>query len=148
MTRSNQEPAESLVFVLTRAARLMRDRYEAALKSEDLGLTPGEAKTLSIADRLQGAMQADIAAELGIQPMSLVNYLDKLEARGLIMRVSAVHDRRVRLVHLTELAKPQLRRVRGLFDKTRASAMSNFTEVEIATLHNLLSRLCADMSEE
>lgn len=146
MTRTPPDPSDALAFILMQAARLMRDRYEAALRSADLELTPGEAKTLAVADRLRGAMQAEIAAALGIEPMSLVNYLDKLEARGLVQRTPAAHDRRVKLVHLTEHARPQLKRVRSLFEKTRASAMRNFSEREIATLHELLSRLCADLA--
>lgn len=145
--KATAAPSDSLTFVLTQAARLMQDRYERALRSADLALTPGEAKTLAVADRLQGAMQAEIAAALGIEPMSLVNYLDKLEARGLIKRTPATHDRRIKLVHLTERAKPQLKQVRSLFEDTRVSAMRNFSEKEIATLHALLSRLCVDIKE-
>lgn len=96
---SNPDPMDdSFGFVLATAARLMRDRFECALREADLDITPGEARTLALADRLNGPRQTELASALGIEPMSLVGYLDSLEKRELIERSADPRDRRVKLI--------------------------------------------------
>lgn len=143
---SNPDPMDdSFGFVLATAARLMRDRFECALREADLDITPGEARTLALADRLNGPRQTELASALGIEPMSLVGYLDSLEKRELIERSADPRDRRVKLIFLTEKAKPELRRIRQIFQRTRQSAMRNFSETELTSLQSLLARLSNDL---
>ncbi|WP_213992356.1 MarR family transcriptional regulator [Sodalis sp. dw_96] len=136
---------DSFVFMLVTAARLMGDLMEAALRNTDLGITPGEARTLAVADRLGGVRQAELAAAMSIEPMTLVNHLDRLEKFDLIQRKTDPHDRRIKLVYLTANAKPKLRQIRQIFEETRKSAMYNFSETELASFQLLVNRLCEDL---
>ena len=118
---------------------------EAALRNTDLGIKPGEARTLAIADRLGGVRQAELAAAMSIEPMTLVNHLDRLEKLDLIQRKPDPHDRRIKLVYLTEKAKPKLSQIRQLFEETRKAAMHNFSETELTSFQFLVKRLCDDL---
>ncbi|EPB9494631.1 MarR family transcriptional regulator [Pseudomonas aeruginosa] len=77
--------------------------------------------------------------------MSLVNALDQLEKRGLIQRELDPGDRRIKLVRLTEEAKPELKKIRLIFEAARKSAMRNFSPDERNQLHSLLLRLSHDL---
>lgn len=148
MSPATQAPSDSSIpFLLVTSARLMRDRLESALRAASLDLTPGEARTLSMADRLGAVRQAELAAALGIEPMSLVNHLDRLEQRGLIERRPDPSDRRGKLTTLTEKAKPELRKIRQIFEEARRSAMCSFSAHDLATLQSLLQRLCQDLMQ-
>ncbi len=135
----------SLALLLVTGARLMRDRMEAALRVARLEITPGEARALAMADRLGPAKQSELAAALGIEPMSLVKQLDRLENRGLVQRKTDARDRRVKLVCLTEKAGSELRRIRQIFEAARRTAMRNFSASDAAALQSLLQRLCSDL---
>lgn len=139
---------EAFSFLLVTATRLMRARMEAALHAADLEVTTGEARALSMADRLGPVRQIELAANLGIEPMSLVPHLDRLEKAGLIRREPAPDDRRSKLTYLTPAAQSQLKKIRKVFDQTRKEVMRNFSSAELATFQLFLQRLCQDLMDD
>ena len=88
--------------MLLRAARLLEDRLERALEEVDLTLSQfavisslvksGEAQTLS-----------DLAAHVRCVRSNMTQLVDRLEAEGLVKRISDASDRRVVRAQLTEL---------------------------------------------
>jgi DNA-binding MarR family transcriptional regulator len=136
---------DSLGFLLVTAARLLRVRMESALQAADLSITTSEARTLAMAQRLGAVRQAELAASLGIEPMSLVNHLDRLEKAGLIQRVPDPTDRRGKLVRLTRAAQPLLKQIRQVLDDARDAAMQGFSPSDLAAFQSHLQRLCHDL---
>jgi len=132
-------------FLLATTARLMRQRFEAALAATDLDLTPGEGRTLAMADKLGPVRQTELAAALAIEPMSLVAHLDRLEARGMVERRPDPDDRRSKRVHLTARARPALRRILRVLGQAREQAMHDFSEAEKAQFHQFMQRLCRNL---
>lgn len=139
---------DSFAFMLVTAARLLRVRLEAALSEAQLDLTTSEARTLAMADRLGPVRQAELAAGLGIEPMSLVHHLDRLEKAGLIRREPDPNDRRSKLAHLTSAAQPQLKRIRLVLNQAREEALRQFSSAELAAFQSYLQRLCRDLMDE
>jgi DNA-binding MarR family transcriptional regulator len=88
--------------MLLRAAHLLEDRLGRALEEVDLTLSQfavisalvnsGEAQTLS-----------DLAAQVRCVRSNMTQLVDRLEAEGLVRRVSDVSDRRVVRAQLTAL---------------------------------------------
>src|SRR3712207_1267888 len=93
---------EPLGFLLVDVTRLLRDRIDHALEQAGLSITPGEARALVYVSRLAPLQQRELAAQMSIEPMTLVRYLDRLEERGLIRRDTDPADRRAKLVTLTQ----------------------------------------------
>jgi len=139
---------DSLGFLLVTAARLLRGRMESALQMADLNVTTSEARTLTMAQRLGAVRQTELAASLGIEPMSLVSHLDRLEKAGLIRRVPDPSDRRSKLVRLTREAQPQLKQIRQVLDGARGAAMQDFSSAELANFQSYLQRLCHDLMSD
>lgn len=135
-------------FALIDAARLMRAHFDRAMTGADLDLTPGEARTLVYASHYPGARTAALAASMGVEPMTLIGFLDRLEARGLIARICDPTDRRARTVHLTPQAEPLLNRVAAFFTTTRTALLSDFTADEQAAAKGFLLRLRARLLDE
>jgi DNA-binding MarR family transcriptional regulator len=134
-------PDDALGFLLVTAARLLRQRFEAALAGADLDMTPGEARALAMADRLGPVRQNELAAALSIEPMSLVAHLDRLEARGLLERRPDPDDRRSKRVHLTAPARTQLKRIQRVLGQARLDAVQGFSAAEAERFHEYLERL-------
>ena len=137
---------DAIGFQLVTVARLMRQRFEAALADAELNMTPGEARTLMMADRLGAVRQNELAAALSIEPMSLVAHLDKLEASGMIERQPDPADRRSKRVHVTALARPQLKRIARVLNQAREGTMQDFSSEDTARLHDYLQRMCRNLT--
>ncbi|OCO99693.1 MULTISPECIES: MarR family transcriptional regulator [unclassified Ensifer] len=100
--------SETIGMLLTDVSRLLRGAFDRKVNAMDLGITPGEARTLIQVALTEGIKQAEIATRMGIEPMTLSAYLDRLEATGLVARVPDPADRRAKNVVITEKAGPLL----------------------------------------
>ena len=142
----NQTTDDAIGFQLVTVARLLRQRFEAALAEADLNMTPGEARTLLMADRHGALRQNELAAALSIEPMSLVAHLDRLEASGMVERQPDPDDRRSKRVHVTALARPQLKRIARVLNQAREGTMKDFSSEDTARLHDYLQRMSRNLS--
>jgi len=113
---------DPLGFVLVDVARLLRRRFEKALENAGLGLTVAEARTLAFVSRRPGLRQSTLAEELCVEPMTLVGFLDRLEAAGLVERIPDPADRRAKLIRLTPSAANIVRRIRAIGKAVREDA--------------------------
>lgn len=99
---------ETLGFLIADVSRLMRAEFDRRTSDSGMGLTPGEARTLSHAARAGAVRQTVLAERMGLEAMTLSVYVDRLEARGLVRRMPDPTDRRAKLVCTTEAAKAVL----------------------------------------
>jgi MarR family transcriptional regulator for hemolysin len=115
---------DSLGFMMTETARLLRAAFERRIVESGLELTPAEARTLVHVSASEGARQNVIAERMGVEPMTVCAYLDRLERLGLIQRLPDPKDRRAKNVRTTDEADRILLRVREqtavLFDEIQA----------------------------
>ncbi len=93
---------DALGFLLTDGARLLRAAFEKRIADAGLNITPGEARTLIQVAAAHGSRQLDIAQRMGVEPMTVCTFLDKLQAEGLIERQQDPADRRAKKIVLTE----------------------------------------------
>jgi MarR family transcriptional regulator, transcriptional regulator for hemolysin len=119
---------EPITFLVLDAARLIRQRFERELETAGLGITAGEARTLLWAGRHPGLRQAALAEKLGVEPMTLVGFLDRLEAAGFVTRTQDPTDRRAKLVQPTDAATPLVARIESIALTVRERAMGALGE--------------------
>ncbi len=100
--------SDTIGLLLTDVSRLLRGAFDRKVNAMALGITPGEARTLIQVAVTEGIKQAEIATRMGIEPMTLSAYLDRLEALGLVARVPDPADRRAKNVVITDKADPLL----------------------------------------
>ena len=99
---------DSLGFLITDTARLMRLGLEQMITEAGIGVTAGEAHALLHIGHNQGLRQNVIAEKMGIEPMTLCTYLDRLERLDLVRRLPDPCDRRAKLIALTPEAETKL----------------------------------------
>jgi DNA-binding MarR family transcriptional regulator len=128
----------SLGYLMAEAARLLRAAIECELNDAGLGLTSSEARALAHVAERGGARQAEIAEAMGVEPMTVCAYLDRLEKAGYVERTPDPRDRRAKNVRVTADAEAVLTAVRG-----RASDLYDqlFADVEAADRARFLDDL-------
>ncbi len=140
----NQGPP--IGFLLVEASRLYRARIDCAFEHSGLGLTAGEARTLAYVNLHPALRQSALAVRMNVEPMTLVVFLDRLEALGLITREVDPSDRRAKLVRLTAAAGPYLDRITEAAAHARTEALAGFTSAEHTALHDFLLRIRANLA--
>ncbi len=78
-------------------------------ETQDFGITPVQFAALTAIQREPGLDQRTLAGRIGFDTSTLGSVIDRLEARGLVVRNNSPTDRRVRLLSLTDAAHTLMR---------------------------------------
>jgi MarR family transcriptional regulator for hemolysin len=136
-----------LGFLLADAQRLWRRRFDRAAVAAGLGLTAGEARTLAYVANFGGLRQTALAERMNVEPMTLVGFLDALEARGLVAREPDPNDRRAKLVRMTAAAEPVVAAIRVVGAAMRAEATRGLSDADVAAFRRSLAAITANLAE-
>ena len=105
---------------------------------QENGLTAGEAHTLAYVALYPASRQTALAAQMNIEPMTLVTFLGRWEPDPT--------DRRAKIVQLAPDAKPPLEQVLGITRKVQEGAMQGFDPGEVERLRTLLKQMRANLA--
>ena len=137
---------ETIGLLLVDGARLLRLQIDRALEGAGLELTSGEARTLAYVSLSPASRQTALAAQMNVEPMTLVTFLDRLESRGLVAREPDPTDRRAKIIQLAPDAQPTLEQVLGITRKVQDGALQDFRLEEVEMLRTLLTRMRANIA--
>jgi MarR family transcriptional regulator for hemolysin len=130
----------NLLRIIGRVARELSTGFDAQLKG--LGLTSARARVLLLLVRSpEGVSQAAVTEFLGVEHPTAVRILDGLEGLGHIRREPAAHDRRAKLIVLTDAGRPLAEEVLVLTDGLNAQLMDGLSAQDIATTNRILEIL-------
>jgi len=102
---------DSFGFLINDIARMTRSVFEREIEAAKLTVTAAEARVLAHMARSGPSRQHHLADRLGMTPMSLTGFLDRLERDGLIAREADPKDRRAKIVTLTPRASETLSQI-------------------------------------
>jgi MarR family transcriptional regulator, transcriptional regulator for hemolysin len=141
----HQLDPDSFGFLVTDVARLIRAEMDRRVTEAGIGLTPAESRTLVHAARAGAVRQNVLAERMGVEPMTLSGFLDRLEDKGLVTRTVDPHDRRARLVEVTakaDAALPMIHSIAvGIFDDASSSVRPAEWQLLMATLRTVRQNL-------
>lgn len=124
-------PADELLTALRELTRSLRASVDERL--EPLGLSQAQWRPLLALHKSGGPLsQTELARLLEIEAPSLVRLLDRLAENHWIERRSTPHDRRVRLVHLTDSAGSLMQRILPLVHQVKEQAIGGIGADEIS----------------
>lgn len=135
-------------FLLTDTSRLFRQYFERMVTENGFGLTPGEIRALGHVIRYRGARQALLAERMGVEPMTLSAYLDRLETRGLIRRMMDASDRRAKLIEPTDEAYRVMREMEPMFTRILDHFTQGISEDELVAITKGLERMRANLTSD
>lgn len=138
---------DSLGFLLNDTSRLMRQSFERRIASIGLQITPGEARALIYIAANEGARQSVIADRMGVEPMTVCGYIDRLEKCGLVGRQPDAVDRRAKNVHTTDAADAMITVIRAEAKIIVEQAQTGLDAATRATLTAALKQVRGNLLE-
>lgn len=144
---TNSLEKETLAFLINSSARFLNSAFEKLISHAGLGLTPGEARALLTVSAIEGSKQTDIASRIGLEPMTVCTYLDRLESLGLVERRPNPSDRRSKCVYLTPGSAHMLMAVRREVDSLIGQATEGFSDSDLTRFHALLTVLQKNLQD-
>lgn len=91
--------------------------------------------------------QKELTERLGVQPGTVSEVLNKLEAAGLILRTPSATDRRTAALHLTEAGKIQASQAASDRNDRHLQMFASLSDSEKQTLLQLLEKLNEDWDQ-
>jgi DNA-binding MarR family transcriptional regulator len=135
---------DSLGFLLSDTARLMRRAFQRQLEGSSLTLAQGRA--LVQVARHEGVRQIDLAELLEVQPITLARLIDQLAGAGLVERRADPGDRRAYQIYLTATAAPHLEAISQAAARIRAEALRDLDPAHAEILISALLRVRDNLS--
>ncbi len=133
-------PEERFSSALHSTARLWRVALDARLKH--LGMSQAGWMTIALVAKAESLLsQAELAAQLSVEPATMVAMIDRLEKAGFVTRVASETDRRVRHIHLTEAGNAAYAEVRKAATAYRATVLDGIPADRLADLTALLEQI-------
>ena len=106
-----------------------------------LELTPGQLGALLLIQANPGLSQSALGGALGVDRSTVVPLIDRLEARGLVVRAASPRDRRSHALQLAPGGVRLLAEAEGRLREHEAAIAGRLDAAERRTLLELLSRI-------
>lgn len=135
---------DSVGFLITDVARLMRRAFAARLQGS--GLTLAQARALIHVSRHEGVRQIELADLLEVQPITLARLLDQLADAGLVERRPDPEDRRAYRIFLRAAATPRLAAIEAVGAAIRAESLRALSRQESALVIASLRKMRQNLS--
>lgn len=132
---------ESVGYLLKRSQIKLAKSIDIDLAVHDITHAQGSIVLMLYSGHYSTA--AELARELYIDSASITRMLDRLEKRGLIMRMPRGDDRRVINLKLTDEGQKLAEQLPTLYSAVLNRHFIDFSAEEVATLKTLLRKLLA-----
>jgi len=132
-----------LGYALRRTQSAVFADFAATFERADEALTPGEFGLLVLVERNAGLSQMALARALGIDRSTLVPILDRLQARGLLLRNASPTDGRTHALALTPAGGKALARFARLVRRHEKRIAGRLSKAETHSLIDLLEKVRA-----
>lgn len=139
----------------------MEERFSAALhggartwrlaldkRLKHLGIGQSGWMTIAMVAKSDEPMSQRALADLvGVEGPSMVSMLDRLERGGFVTRAPSAHDRRVKLVQLTEAGRTVYAEVKSVAESFRATLFDGLDPQALAAAVELLETVRSRIEE-
>jgi DNA-binding MarR family transcriptional regulator len=107
----------------------------------DAAITPGQFGVLAVISGNPGLSQTQLGNALAIDRSTVVAVIDRLEARGLVIRAAQPNDRRSHALQLSDAGTALLRRLEEMVREHERRIGRNLSAEEQRSLISLLDRV-------
>jgi MarR family transcriptional regulator for hemolysin len=118
-------------------ARTWRLALDKRLKHLGIGQS-GWMTIAMVAKAAEPMSQRALADLVGVEGPSMVSMLDRLERGGFVTRAPSAHDRRVKLVHLTDEGRKVYAEVQSVAESFRSTLVAGLDPQALAAATALL----------
>ena len=116
-------------------------------ETEATGVTPVQYAALQTVANVPGVDQRTLARSIGFDTSTIAGVVDRLEARGMLLRSASPDDRRVRLLSLTPDGQTLLAQVTPGMQRAQARMLAPLPKAERAEFMRMLRVLVTANNE-
>ena len=131
-------------YLIHDVARLLRRRFDAAAHRHDL--TMPQWRIIAQLSHSEGMSQVELAGVCETDPMTVSGLVERLEAKGLVLRLADPNDSRAKIVTITEKALSMVSELRELAEEIYAEAFAGVSDADRAVALSVLTRISANLS--
>ncbi|MBQ7776763.1 MAG: MarR family transcriptional regulator [Lachnospiraceae bacterium] len=133
-----------VLLIRTFAAHKKKSRQ----RFQDLGLTEGQPKVLSILCGMEGCLQKELAEACRVEPATMTSLLKNMEQKGLIYKEKLqVAGKRAYAIYLTESGKVQANKVLKIVEELEEVSFKGFTSEEKKQFLELFERVKDNLAD-
>lgn len=133
---------ESIGFLIKQAQIALHRTIDS--KMAELDLTAMQWGPLILISYGKSTTAAELSRCAAVETSTMTRMLDRLEAKGLLIRKRSESDRRVIFLELTEEGKRLVSKVPYLLADSLNQHLRGFSEEELATFKSMLKRITAN----
>jgi DNA-binding MarR family transcriptional regulator len=112
-------------------------------ETEPYGITPVQCAAMITAGKGSGMDQRTLARTIGFDTSTIADVIDRLEARGLLLRSKSALDARVRLITLTEEGRAVLESLMPSVLRAQHRMLAPLSRAERGEFMRMLCKLVA-----
>jgi len=135
----------NFAFLLMEVSRRFVLRFEVHAGSISLNLL--QCRALVCLEKNEGMSQVRLAGLVGVDAMTVVRIVDRMESERLLERRPDPADRRSRCLYLTPRARPLLHEIRHLGDLSRAEVLAGIRGEDLQVFMDVLERMEDNLSK-
>jgi MarR family transcriptional regulator, lower aerobic nicotinate degradation pathway regulator len=117
-------------------------------ETEPFGVTPVQFAALQAVQNAPGTDQRTLARTIGFDTSTIAGVIDRLEARGLMLRSASAQDRRVRLLTLTAAGEQLLADVLPSMRRAQERILAPLPAHERGEFMRMLAVLIANPTDD
>ena len=141
-TKDNFRLTESVGYQLVKARNVIVTEMDAALK--DLDISSQQMGIMLMLRQKLASTPFELSKMLGIDTGLMTRMLDKLEAKGLVVRSRDEQDRRVVNLAMTKAGIAVADRIPDIAPDVLNARLKDFTKAELTELRRLLRKFVSD----
>jgi DNA-binding MarR family transcriptional regulator len=141
-TKDNFRLTESVGYQLVKARNVIVTEMDAALK--DLDISSQQMGIMLMLRQKLASTPFELSKMLGIDTGLMTRMLDKLEAKGLVVRSRDEQDRRVVNLAMTKAGIAVADRIPDIAPGVLNARLKDFTKAELTELRRLLRKFVGD----
>lgn len=134
---------KSFMYWAGRASHLFSVSFNNELSNT--GLTYRQAQILICLSARGELAQNELAAQMQIEPPTLVGILDRMERDGLIKRMPSPADRRKKIISATKKSASKLKLFSEIGIRIEKQAAENLSRSQIDTVREILKIICTNL---
>jgi len=127
---------QRLGFLMHDVSRLRRKVFDEVMQPE--GVTRSQWWVMAHLSRHDGISQSDLAERLDIGRAALGGLIDRLEAQNFVRRMSSNHDRRTKLVYLSDEGRTMIENMRAKSDRVSEAILEGLDTKQRQQLADML----------
>ena len=121
---------------------------ETRLNREKIGIFPAQHRLLMELSTMKTINQRDLSMKLNVSPATVTVSIKNLVKEGYIIKQNLEKDNRYNMLEITDKGKGIVEKSLAIFDSIDEKMFRSFSDEELSTLNNMLTRMYNNLSEQ